>query len=417
MSMDKKIVSFVSSQIKQIRAGGFPVFFSKAYTFFLMLLAVPIVLLVRLLRPLVVIRFGSLQSRRIGHFLADTEVYLLERDAGRQPPRTFDIFYHYLPISNFQVKKMLERIGKLHISPFTTFTQIIDRVNRLLPGGTRHVVKKSDVDLHSLRAHARPYLSLTTEEEELGRRQIQRLGIANGNSFICFHARDPAYLDAVYPNYKWRYQDFRDSNIDNYLPAAEEMTRRGYYALRMGAVVKNPLNSQNPSIIDYAVKARTEFLDVYLGAKCRFFICDGGGISTIPMVFRRPIVLANYVHISLRAIAVWGACDLLIPKKFWSSKEHRFLSLREILDSDIETFSKSEQYKHMGIELIENTPEEITAVTVEMDERLKGTWQAAVEDEQLQQRFLSILRVKQLNKINLVRIGAEFLRNNQAFLE
>ena len=44
----------------------------------------------------------------------------------------------------------------------------------------------------------------------------------------------------------------------------------------------------------------------------------------------------------------------------------------------------SEIIAKLNLELIENTPEEIKAVTIEMDERLNGTWKTTEEDEELQ---------------------------------
>lgn len=399
---------------------GLLLLLQKGRTLFLMILAVPVVFLVRIVRPLMVIRFGPLLSRRIGAFIANTEVYLCERDAGMHPPRTLDIFYHYLPVSNLQVKKMWERTGKLNISPFTSFTHILNRLNCLLPGGQQHMIPiASDTDRYGLRTRTKVYFSFTVDEEYLGRQALQKLGITDGASFICFHARDTAYLDTVFPNcnWSWHYLDYRNSSVHNYLPAAQELVHRGYFMLRMGAAVKEALTINNPMIIDYAIKGRTDFLDIYAGAKCRFFICDSSGISSVPTVFRRPIAWVNYIP--LGNMPTGGAPALLIPKKLWLRNERRFLTFREILDSDIKKFSWTENYEQLGIELVENTPEEITALALEMDERLKGIWQTSLEDEELQRRFWGLFKPSDLTQIvasrRHTRIGAEFLRQNHEF--
>ena len=144
-------------------------------------------------------------------------------------------------------------------------------------------------------------------------------------------------------------------------------------------------------------------------------MCDTTGTSAIPTVFRRPIVWVNYLDFA--KMPTGGVQDLLIPKKFWLRKEHRFLTLREILDLGIDGFSRTEQHEQLGIECVENTPEEITALAVEMDERLKGKWQTSPEDEGLQQRFRSFFRPSDLPQIAVLRIGAEFLRQNRALLK
>ena len=75
----------------------------------------------------------------------------------------------------------------------------------------------------------------------------------------------------------------------------------------------------------------------------------------------------------------------------------------------------SEIFAKLNLELIENTPEEIKAVTIEMDERLNGTWKTTEEDEELQQRFWALFGPDKLKSPGL-RIGAEYLRENKDFL-
>jgi len=410
--MSKKIVSFISRQIKQIHKGGLPVLFRKLSAILLILLSVPVIIVIRVLRPLILIRFGSLLSSRIGHFAAATELYLCSRDIAGKDGRVFDVFYHNGPICNQQLKKMWERI--INVSSIAYW---LDRTNRLMPGADKHVVPPliKVADTYALFERTQVHLSFTPKEECLGETALRELDIPNGASFVCFHSRSSAYLENMFPNENWRYHNYRDSSIKNYIPAAEELTHRGYFTIRMGAVVEEPLQTTNSMIIDYAVNNRTDFLDIYLGAKCRFFICDTAGIYAIPAVFRRPIAWVNFIV--LQDVHTWGKNYLSIPKKLWLRSEHRFLTFREILDSEIGRLLHSEKYERLGIEVIENTPEEITDVAVEMDERLKGSWQTTEEDEQLQQRFWALFKPSELNQVFLSRIGAKFLRQNRELLE
>ena len=389
------------------------VLFRKVRSFSVKALAGLVVLMVRALRPLVVIRFGRLYSTRIGHFAANTELYLCEHDAGMHGRQTLDVFYHASPVCNQQLKKMWDR--RLHVS---RFARALDRLNRRLPGGENHVIpgpSNQDRDIHGLLARMPVHLSFTPEEERLGHAALRELGISDGAPFVCFHARDSAYLDAVYLGKDLHYHDYRDSNIQNHIPAAEELVRRGYFAVRTGAIVAESLKTTNPMIIDYATEGRTEFLDIFLGAKCHFYVGDPCGFHAIPMIFRRPLVIVNLIP--LEYALTWGSNYLFIPKKLWLREERRFLTFREILDSGIGRFLRSEQYEQLGIEVVENTPEEITALAVEMDERLKGTWQTTEEDEGLQRRFWSLFKPGELHGVFLSRIGAEFLRQNRELLD
>jgi len=52
----------------------------------------------------------------------------------------------------------------------------------------------------------------------------------------------------------------------------------------MGSIVKETMNFNHSKYIEYAVKGyRTELLDIFLNAKCRFFITSGTGIDHISL--------------------------------------------------------------------------------------------------------------------------------------
>ena len=378
--------------------------------------ALMILLAVSLLRPLLLVRFGVLNSVRIGHFVGNTDLYLCEREAGMHPRRVLDIFAHDAQVCNRQLMKMWAR--KMHIWSY------IGRVHWLavrLPWFKAHIVPMpSPRDVHGIRERTGVNLRFTPEEERLGSDALRELGIPDKGSFVSFHNRDSAYLDAARPKdtkqaSNWRYHDYRDSCIGNYVPAAEELTRRGLFAVRLGAIVKDPLNTANPMVIDYVTNGRTEFLDIYLAAKCHFYLGASDGFSSIPLAFRRPIAIVN--SIPFEDMPSWGRNVLFIPKKLRLKSEGRFLSFREILNSGIGRFQYSGQYEQRGIEAVENTAEEITALAIEMDERLKGTWETTPEDEELQSRFWSLVPPSDLNGVVLGRIGAEFLRKNRGLLD
>ena len=91
MPLDK-IVGYIVQQIRGIQGGGPSVYFKKLKALFFIVLSLPIILLIRLLRPLIIIRFGLLVGQRIGHFAGNTELYLCERDAGIQGDNIYDFF-------------------------------------------------------------------------------------------------------------------------------------------------------------------------------------------------------------------------------------------------------------------------------------------------------------------------------------
>ena len=383
------------------------------------IVAVPLVLILRLLRPLVIIRFGSLRSDRMGHFAGNTEMYLCERDAGIYGSGTFDVFYCASLICNRQLKKMWGHHLRI-LSPGIVF-RLLDWANQKVPGAGIHTVHlPSDRDIHGYLTRFKPHLTFTSEEESVGRHYLKSMGLNDGDQFICFFARDEKYLDEMHPYRSrddWSYHDFRCASIHNHVRAVEVLVEKmGYHAFRMGSVVKEQLKTNNPRIIDYATNGdRTEFLDIYLSANCDLLLQSGdSGPTALARVFRRPYVAVNAIPLEYTH---GNPAALFIPKKLWSEEKRRFLTFKEILDSGVGRLLRSEEYQRLGLECIENTPEEIRATAIEAHERLRGVWRTSQEDEELQDRFQSLFPESDLYGSMRVRVGAEFLRQNRELLE
>ena len=374
-------------------------------------LALAAALAMRALRPIRVVRIGGMNSSRIGPFASRPEMYLCQRDAGVHDGRTFDIFFHASLISNQQLRRMWDRTLRVW-----QFAKAVNRVSNGLPGASAHIIPPPPArDTEGYLAKYPPHLSFTPEEEARGQAELRKMDVPPGAQFVSFHARDSAYLKAMHPRGDWSHHDYRDCEIENYLAASEEMVGRGYFALRMGAVVGEPLNGGSPGVIDYATNHRTDFMDIYLSAKCRFFLTSGAGIESVSRIFRRPTAYADAIPIE--QVATWGPDDLFIPKRLWMRAEKRFMTFREILDSGAGRFMKSEQYDQHGLEVVGNSADEIEALAIEMDDRLNGTWRASDGDEELQQRFWSLYQPSELIGVFLSRIGADFLQRNRELLD
>lgn len=385
----------------------------------------PVVLFIRAIRPIRLIRFGSFDSRRMGHSAMEPELQLLLRDAGVHPPRSLDVFFWQTPVANHQLQRIWSRVPALRVSRLSYY---LDLVNRIIPGGGAHQMPNlwhfwpvsardggQRVPRLSMRSPSR--LAFTTAEEQQGRAALEKMGLPRDAPFVCFNARDSGFLEATQPDTNWSYHDYRDADIHNYLPAIDELTRRGYFGIRMGAFVKTALQSRNPSIVDYATCCRTEFMDVFLSGTCRFLINDTSGLMSVAMVFRRPLVLVNVVPIAHFGPYNFEDRALFIPKKLWLRSEGRFLTFREILGSEISGYFSSDDYERAAIDVVENTRDEILAVAVEMAERLEGRWQPGAEDEALQQQFAGIVSACGLSESGPCRIGAAFLREHRSLLQ
>ena len=423
--MKSAIQSYIMRQYNQILVGGWPVLWRKLQrlvqlpSMLIYFLAFPLVLLIRLISPFVIVRFCTQDFGRIGGAY-QSDWYLTLKAGDKHHGRNLDFFIFEKSTEHFnkQWMKMWRRV--LPSVPGTEFWRKVFRLNKLFSGYEIHEINlvafpPSNEHLVSVLKNYKSNISFTEEEENIGKNAIQNLGIPDGHPFICFHARDSAFLKKVNRKKDFSYHNYRDSSIQNHVPAAEEMTKRGNYAVRMGSIVEEPVNCSNPQVIDYATNGqRTDFNDIYIGSHCRFFISSDSGISIIPEIFRIPIVYVNKT--SMNIIHTWALNGLFIFKKFFLQKERRYMNFLEIMNLKFGGVDTPEILSRLNLELTENTPDEIWAVTVEMDERLNGTWETTKEDEKLQKRFWALFGLDKLKSPDL-RIGADYLRQNKDLLD
>ena len=376
------------------------------------------VLIIRLIRPFYLVRFQRMINWRIGHYAANMELYLCERDAGINTPDIpyVDVWYRLCAPCNEQLDIMWGR--KLNIGPQYLFI-LANRINALIPGGEVHLIDdntKNDRDVHNLLERFPPHLSFLPEEEDRGEDGLRALGIPEGSPFVCLIVRDSSYLQNQSSHLDWSRHDYRDCDIQNYIAASRALAERGYYVIRMGAVVKEVMAVDHPMIIDYATNGmRTDFMDIYLGAKCAFCISNGTGFDAVPNIFRRPIVYVD--HVPLGYIFTHESRFLATTKKHWLRDEDRLMTFREIFESGAAYSCFTGKFEEIGVELVESTPEEITAVVLEMDERVRGTWRPSKEDEELQRRFWGMFPKTELHGEIRSHIGADFLRRHKEWLE
>lgn len=391
------------------------------------ILSIPIVLCIVILRPIVRVRFRRLDFERIGNVYV-LDWYLAERDKGLHR-NCVDIFYYCEKIAevcNGQWLRMWKKALPVYRSRH--FLRVVDRLGGLLPWWERaHVIPrvdhgpqrdperqcKRDTTMESVYSRSAANLVFSDEDEEVGRRMLGAMDLDPDASFFCFHCRDSRYLNETQPGSNWSYHDYRDADIANYVLAAERVADRGHIALRMGAIVEKPIASKSPSVLDYASKHRSDFMDIYLGAKCRFYLTSDTGISIVPEVFKRPVVYTNFVPIARPS--TWVRDGLIIPKKLFLINEDRLMTFSEIVNSAVGIGGRSGVFDELGIEIRENTPEEIAAVALEMEDRISGIWESTNQDEELQDQVWGIIGIGNRRSPGF-RFGAQFLRDNVALV-
>ena len=417
-------VDFLFSQVSQIHKGGIRVAMRKCAEVALLLTTAPLVMCIVLLRPLVLLKFGVINGTRIGNLTFQPEAYLCRREQIEFPRRTVEIVGFPRTACNRQVQIMWRRTGWFWANENVCL--ILHRACKFWTADSLHAVNLSAK--HWQRCTIRsPHIKFTAAEHTRGNSLLSELGIPYGAPWVCISNRDSGYLDRVLPPESnapggtWTYHNFRNFEVSTLRDAAEALTQRGYYVVRMGTHVAEPLVTDNSMIIDYANhKAQSDFADVYLPAHCKFSISADSGIFGVPCIFGKPCAVVNHPSLlTPYTYYPWNSTPYLI-KRFLNFHTNNYLTLREILQAGLSQIDATCELEKAGVVLVNNTANEVRDLSIEVDDRLCGVWHNDPRDELLQQRLLNILRTysPQIVHGNLhARIGASFLRAHQYLLD
>jgi hypothetical protein len=167
-----------------------------------LIINIPFILLlvvVRILRPLIWIRFGYFLASRIGHFAFDVEYYLTEKKLGFHPNNTFDIFFYHYVIEKKSANDFFNLYIKRHIRVYK-WSKYLFNINEILPGGKKHHLPpvmtrdSGSTDIKGLFSKVGTQLTFTKEENMAGSHFLESIGFEEDEKFVCLIVRDSAYL-------------------------------------------------------------------------------------------------------------------------------------------------------------------------------------------------------------------------------
>jgi putative glycosyltransferase (TIGR04372 family) len=372
-------------------------------------IGIPVAIIMRLFYPMIHFRVGTLLTYKMGIFAFHVDNYLTDKWADRNLGK-IDLLGLQ---DSVPVNLALFRLAKNKIK-FFPLGRHIDIANKLLPSSERYQIPLRGYDQDRERRLSPAFLELDSKVTRCGEEWLEKVGIKKDARLVLFSNRDSTHLNTLFPELDWREHDFRDSTIGNMIPLAEKLVEKGYYAIRMGAHVAEPVKSNNPHIIDYASLHRTDELDLFLGSKCEMFFGCPSGMRESAELFRRPYGVVNacpfLTEIDFGSFWPW------IPKLYWSVEDNRLMTFSEIMDSEAGHSGKTSVFKKLKIKPIENTADEILDFGLEMKEYIDGTHHLTREDKELNSRFWEIIsQDKPIEE--LPQIGAHFLRRHQSLLE
>ena len=355
------------------------------------LLFIPIYLIIKIFSPFIFLRWSQLQTARVGGLTMETYIYYNYRQSKiKNNIKLIDIFYPEKIISN----KFLFNLSKKKLIIFPRNLMIpLEKIDlffcKFFPFFRSHRFNLTDIRFKNrhLINENKKFLSLKSSQIlNKGNRILQKLGIPINKKYVCLIVRDDEYLEKKFPKFNWKYHEYRNSDIEKFIPAIKKLTSKGIYVLRMGSKTKKKLDLNDDLFIDYSNSdQQSDFMDVFLFSSCYFTITTGTGIDTISYVSNKPMVYIGLVP--LKGFQYSGRKIISLTKDHYDEKKSKLMTLKEIFKCGIWKADKSQSFKEKFITLKENKPSDILDAVNEMIEKLENKWKPTDEINKLQIKF------------------------------
>jgi putative glycosyltransferase (TIGR04372 family) len=279
---------------------------------------------------------------------------------------------------------------------------------RLPDGSTEHLWKIAAETYRRWYAQDRgPLLAISADVEDRARFMMSSVGIPKDAWFVALHVRE-----AKSNVHHASLHDSLNADIFDYIPAINEIVRRGGWVIRIGDPTMKPL-PPSANVFDYSHSTiRSDWIDIYLLAKCQFLLGTSSGPAYVPPIYGVPSVLTNWWPPAQKP---WHPQDIFVPKRVRiGQKQH--LTLAQSLE---EPFGYCNSLYYLDTErnaVVEsNSPAEISGAVIEMFEQLKTTAGDTDEDTALRQRADQIYESFDIRGMS--RLSRDFLRRHKGFVD
>lgn len=343
------------------------------------------------IEPFVKVEIGRLYFERIGHMAGDTDLYLRRRQLFGSPPNTVQIFIAGKPANQQLLDMFKKHVNIVQDESLLYLYEACEKFRKskyFMP--LLHFEPNEQGDFKKGRAT----LKFTEEEETKGKKYLLEMGLGENDWFVCIHARDTAYMTDQYPHDSDSNNSYRNADINTYKKSIDYIVEMGGFVIRVGAMVNAPLHYNNKRVIDYATYFRNEFMDIYLAAKCKFFLGAPCGICDTSGIFDVPFLAVNWTSFGTLPYNRNDLC-LFIPKivkKLDTGEPLPFSTFISEFNRHWDWASLFNGNRHYDLGYIheDNSEEEIFEVTKEMFERMNGTFLQSDHDKELINKYYNL---------------------------
>jgi putative glycosyltransferase (TIGR04372 family) len=154
----------------------------------------------------------------------------------------------------------------------------------------------------------------------------------------------------------------RDASVESYELSCKLIRDLGGQVIRMGGPNFPKLNKKFPAV-DYAhSEIKSEYIDYWLWANCKFWLGNSNGAAVAVIPFGKSRLITDQWPWDPNGPII----DLHVPKLIYDNKKSEFLTPEETISSELGRAMSRNRIADSGLTLIDNSPELIQASTLEM---------------------------------------------------
>ncbi len=213
-----------------------------------------------------------------------------------------------------------------------------------------------------------PLITMPYGDQQLVKEQLE-VELPGSKKFVTLHVRDSGF-------YGDTGRTTRNADINNYVKAVRYLLEEGYSVIRAGdpGMVDAPdvAPARNGCMLfDYAHSPlRSEVFDAYLVSNCEFYVGLASGLASCVPLFGTNSCNVNYYAASSCLGYLKG--DIASFKTFKFKDTGELLPLKELLNPPYSLNPQLSELDELGVELVENSPEDLLSTVQEFVNGRKG---------------------------------------------
>jgi putative glycosyltransferase (TIGR04372 family) len=324
--------------------------------FFSGVVALPVLALIRILRPWLRVRLLIVASHRFGHLALEPEMELAVQSSGlKKRPVTVDLWS--FGSSRIQSNRYLVSLWAQRIRHPPSWV-----IGALIRGGDW--VQGLALDQPSLSIHG-PENRLDRQPRQCPQpadftkwelESLESVGFDPRRPYVAIVVRDSSHYalrgETENPNYS-----VFNADLSTFVDASRYLVSKEIQVIRLGG----PSHQHFPSssgCFDYAnSEVRTPELDVKLAMFCKFAVSTQTGPDAVALLGRRPVLYVDVLRFSQfffgTRLATW------CPMRIRDSDSQEFWSLGRLCTSDLIMAKSPDSFNRVGTEFVRSDPTHI----------------------------------------------------------